>query len=334
MSDSEAKNKLQEANRRDLHAASSTLHQEGIRSVHSNATGVGRRKNSVFAKFGSVFIFGSVLMLAACGGDSDNKDTTNGNGGNGSAEVGKEEFGMTEEELVTAIEDVESSIAACMSDAGFDYTPIDPVTFREGMSSLAAVPGLSDTEFVERYGYGFSTLPPTQVFRFGEENQAIYDSLSPEDQVAYDRTIVGEKTENTYVLMLENEDFEGSGGCTKTAIEEVFSEEQLNPNFENPFDVLVETDPRYIAAVEEWAGCMSEAGYDYEAPEDAEDELLERLDDLTKGADPTTLSEGELDQLAELQAEERAIAVADLGCQEEHLVEVEEQVERDISGRN
>jgi hypothetical protein len=134
--------------------------------------------------------------------------------------------------------------------------------------------------------------------------------------------------------MLENEDFEGAGGCTKTAIEEVFSEERLNPNFENPFDVLVEQDERYIAAVQEWSGCMGEAGYDYEAPEDAEDEFLERLDDLTKGADPATLSEGELDELAELQAEERAVALADFECQEEHLVEVEEQVERDISGRN
>jgi hypothetical protein len=293
----------------------------------------------LLVKIGGLAVIVGALVLAACGGDSESNGDTGGNGTgngstNGSSEVGKEEFGMTEEELVTAIEDVEASIATCMGDAGFEYVPIDPVTFREGMGSLAAVPGLTDAEFVEQYGYGFSTLPPTQVFRFGEENTAIYDALSAEDQVAYDRTIVGEATENTFVLMLENEDFEGAGGCTKAAIEEVFSEERLNPNFENPFDVLVEQDERYVAAVQEWSGCMGEAGYDYEAPEDAEDEFLERLDDLTKGADPATLSEGELDELAELQAEERAVALADFECQEEHLVEVEEQVERDISGRN
>ena len=31
---------------------------------------------------------------------------------------------------------------------------------------------------------------------------------------------------------------------------------------------------------------MSEDGYDYESPEDAEDQILERYDSLTKGQDP------------------------------------------------
>jgi hypothetical protein len=289
----------------------------------------------VLKKIAALCIIGSALIVTACGGGSDDEQDTGRNGaGNGNAEIGKEEFGMTEEELVTAIEQVESSIASCMDAAGFEYTPIDPVTFREGMSSLASVPGLSDAEFVAQYGYGFTTLPPTQVFRFGDENAAVYDTLSPEDQVAYDRTIVGERTETTFVFMLENEDFEGAGGCTKTAIDEVFTEEQRDPNFENPFDVLVEEDPRYIAAEEAWSNCMNEEGFDYDSPEDAEDELLERFDDLTKGQDPATLTGSELTLLQELQAEERAIAAADLVCAEEHLIPVEEQVERDISGRN
>ena len=40
------------------------------------------------------------------------------------------------------------------------------------------------------------------------------------------------------------------------------------------------------------------------------------------------------DALTDLQAEERAIAAADLVCAEEFLIPVEDQVERDISGRN
>ena len=277
-----------------------------------------------------------VLVLAACGGGSDDsgepQQTTPS--GNGTQEVGREEFGMTEEELVSAIEDVEANIATCMTAAGFEYIPIDPVTFREGMSSLSSVPALSDEEFVAQYGYGFTTLPPTQRFRAGEENEAFFNDLSAADQVAYERTLWGDNTQATFVYMLENEDFEGAGGCTKTAIEEVFTEEQLDPNFQNPFDILVEQDPRYVAAVGEWSACMSEAGYDYESPEDAEDELLERFDDLTKGADPTTLTESDAEALVDLQAEERAIALADLACAQEFLIPVEEQVERDISGRN
>jgi hypothetical protein len=241
---------------------------------------------------------------------------------------------MTEEELVTAIEDTEAAIAACMSDAGFEYVPIDPVTFREAMSSLAAVPGLSDEEFVSQYGYGFSTLPPVQSFGAGDENRQIFEDLSEQDKVAYERELWGDNTEATFVFMLENEDFEGAGGCTKAAIEEVFTEEQRNPNFENPFDLQVEQDPRYQAAIEEWSACMAEAGYDYESPEDAEDELLERYNDLTRGAPPETLEGADQEALAELQGEERAIAGADLVCAEEHLIPVEEQVERDISGRS
>lgn len=292
----------------------------------------------MIARIGTIWIVGSVLLaLVACGGGDD--EGSNGTqqptpDGNGSEEIGREEFGMTEEELVTAIEDVEADIATCMEAAGFEYVPIDPVTFREAMASLTAVPGLSDEEFVEQYGYGFSTLPPLQRFGAGEENTQIFEALSDADKVAYERTLWGDNVEATFVVMLENEDFTGAGGCTKTAIEAVFTEEQLSPTFENPFDLLVEEDPRYISAVEEWSACMAESGYDYESPEDGEDELLERYEDLVRGADPATLSESDQAALEELQNEERALALADLACAEENLIPVEEQVERDISGRN
>jgi hypothetical protein len=46
------------------------------------------------------------------------------------------------------------------------------------------------------------------------------------------------------------------------------------------------------------------------------------------------LTGSDAEALVDLQAEERAIALADLACAEEFLIPVEEQVERDISGRN
>ena len=79
---------------------------------------------------------------------------------------------------------------------------------------------------------------------------------------------------------------------------------------------------------------MAEAAYDYESPEDAEDELLERYNDLTRGQPPEALEGADQEALADLQGEERAIAAADLACAEEHLIPVEEQVERDLSGRS
>jgi len=278
-----------------------------------------------------------VLALAACGGGSDSGSSETPQAtpaGTASEEVGREEFGMTDEQLVTAIEDVESLIASCMADAGFEYIPIDPITFQDAMSSLGSVAGLSDEEFVTQYGYGYTTLPPVQQFGAGEENTAIFNDLSPADQVAYERTLWGDNSNLTFVYMLENEDLEGAGGCTLEAIQQVLSEEQLNPNFLNPFDALVYQDPRYIDAVAKWSDCMRDAGYDYESPEDAEDQLIERFNSLVGGADPATLTGSDKDALAELQGEERAIAQADLQCQEQELREVEQQVERDISGRN
>ncbi len=292
----------------------------------------------MFARNITPLIIGGVLVLAACGGGSDEQDagqTQQPTSGADNQQIGREEFGMTEEQLVNAIDAGESFIAECMADAGFEYIPIDSETFRDGMELVGgSVPGLSDEEFVAQYGYGITTLPPTSDFRFGEENQRIFDDLSPEDQVAYERELLGERTGSTFVIMLEGEDFLPAGGCTKSAIEEVFTEEQLSPSFFNPFDALVEQDPRMIAANEDWSGCMHDAGYDYQRPDDAEDELIERLDAITEGADPATVTGSAKDALTELQGEERAIAALDLDCQERFLFDVEQQVERDISGRN
>jgi len=279
------------------------------------------------------------LLLTACGGSSSSdsgstdsgqtQDATSG----ASNQVGLEEFGMTDEQLVTSIDGVESAIASCMADVGFEYIPIDSVTFRDAMDSLGDAPGLSDEEFVAQYGYGLTTLPPTQDFGAGEENASIYNDLPPADQVAYQRTLLGEDAKATFVITLEHEDFSTVGGCTETAIKQVFTAEQLSPTYFNPFDAQVEADPRMIAANQNWSGCMREAGFDYARPDDAEKELLDRLEAITEGADPATLTGSAKDALTELEGEERAIAPVDLECQQRFLHDVEQQVERDISGR-
>jgi len=293
----------------------------------------------LFAKSFIPLIIGGIVVLAACGGGSDEENATDTQettpAANGSQEIGKEEFGMTEEQLVTTIDAVESSIADCMTEAGFEYIPIDAETFRDAMDLVGgSPPGFSDEEFVAQYGYGITTLPPKSDFRFGDENQRIFDDLSTEDQVAYTRTLVGDHETATFVLMLEQEDFLPAGGCTEKAIEEVFTPEQLSPSFFNPFDALVEQDPRMIDAQENWSNCMKEAGFEYATQGDPEDEFVERLQTLTGGANPADLTGSDKDALTELQGQERAIAAVDFECAREHIDDVEAQVERDISGRN
>ncbi len=278
----------------------------------------------------SVLAIATALVTACGGGSSGDSSSTPSTG---SGQVGTEEFGMNDEQLVTAIEQTESAIASCMADAGFEYVPIDPVTFREAMDTLNRPPGLSDEEFVAQYGYGFSTAPPSTKFGAGPENEAIKSQLSAADQVAYSQTLWGDDSDATFVTTLELEDFANIGGCTKTAVESVFTAEQLDPTFQNPFDELVMEDPRMIAALEDWSGCMSDAGYDFATPDDAEEEIMDRLDTITGGEDPSTLTGSDADALAQLQADERAIAAADSDCQDQYLSEVERQVEEDISGQ-
>src|SRR5215475_1276205 len=72
--------------------------------------------------------------------------------------LGTEEFGMSPRELVQAIEKTEQLIARCMREQGFQYIAADYNTVRKGMSADKRLPGLSEEEFINRHGFGISTL--------------------------------------------------------------------------------------------------------------------------------------------------------------------------------
>jgi|GEM_PF-753530 len=251
---------------------------------------------------------------------------------------GTEEFGLTEEELVEKVEAVEALIATCMSDAGFEYVPVDYATVRQAMDADKSAPGLSTEEYAATYGYGISTqlelaganTPAT--IGLGEQNMQIFNSLSEADQDAYDHTLFGENTDATFAVALEAEDFSETGGCTRTAIEQVFSADELSAAYYNPGDALIEQDPRVIAAIAAWSDCMREAGFDYDSPEEVEPDLEDHLDAILDGADFEELSAPAQAELTELQGEERAIAVADLECELKFIEPAVRQVETELYG--
>ena len=74
------------------------------------------------------------------------------------AGLGTEEFGLSQRQLVQAIEQVEALIAKCMRDQGFQYIAVDQDTVRAGMAADKRLPGVSEEEFVGRYGFGVSTI--------------------------------------------------------------------------------------------------------------------------------------------------------------------------------
>lgn len=230
---------------------------------------------------------------------------------------GVQAFGLTNEEFASYVQQVESKIASCMAEAGFEYVPADVTAVLEVGVWMRADPSMSREDFKTQWGYGISTRTdnPAREVGLGDQNIRIYESLSESEKVAYDRTLFGDDPEATFAMTLDDEDLSGTGGCTGTAVTEVFPEEMLSSSFTNPKDVLVESDPRVIAAEEEWMDCMAEDGYEYEDQDEIIEEYEERYDELLDGRDPEELTGADLEALAELQSEEIAIALKDLECQ-------------------
>ena len=269
------------------------------------------------------------LLAAACGGGTAD-ETTAADG----PQFGSEEFGLSMEQLTTRIEEVEALVGECMREAGFEYVPVDFVTVRLAMLADKSAPGLTEDEFREQFGYGISTQfdKPAVDLGLGEQNTRILNSLGSADQVAYLRTLYGENQHATFAVSLEAEDFSETGGCTRTAIGEVFTDEELSATYVNPGDVLIAQDPRVVAALSAWSECLAEEGFDYSNPDEIEDDIAERFDAIAQGEDPEALAGSDLDALVELQGEERAVAVIDFDCAEEVLEPVIEEVEAEIYG--
>jgi hypothetical protein len=286
------------------------------------------------------------VALAACsnGATTDQTvgtTTTGSNAASGTTEAnadgpqfGSEEFGLTMEALALRVEQVEGLIGQCMREAGFEYVPVDFVTVRRAMTADKTAPGLSDDEYRAQFGYGISTQlnKPLVDIGLGAQNARILATLAEADKVAYKRSLWGENEEATFAFSLEAEDFSQTGGCTLEAVEQAFKPDELSVAFVNPGDVLIQQDPRVVAALQAWSECVREEGFDYNNPDEIEGDITERYQAITQGQDPESLTGAALDALTELQGEERAIAQLDFECAEDLLEPVIEEVEAEIYG--
>ena len=269
-------------------------------------------------------------VSAACGGGSGSGSTAS----NGQPRFGSEEFGLSMDQLAAKVEQVEGLIGDCMTAAGFEYVPVDFARVKEGMDADKTAPGLSDEEFIAQYGFGITTQydHPGREIGLGEQNVAIYDALPPQEQVAYDHALLGEDREATFAQSVEAEDFSRTGGCTRQAVEQVFTPQELTQAYINPADVTIAEDPRVVEATGKWSDCLREQGYDYANPDDVEQDLHDRLDALARGADPRTLTGSDAAALTELQGLELALAPASIHCEEDVLEPVISKVEEEVFG--
>ncbi len=262
------------------------------------------------------------------------------------AGIGTEEFGLTPRQLVSSIEQVEALISSCMRRQGFQYIAADYDTVRKGMSADKRLPGVSEEEFIGKYGFGVSTMytgKPPQLSEgyspgkvgLGERNVRIFQSLSPADQVAYNRSLFGENTGATFAVSIETENFSRTGGCTREAIAKVFKPEQLDVSYYNPKDALINEHPRMKAALRKYRIEMRKAGFDYDHPDDVETDIRNRLAALTRGGTVPVarMSREQKDALRDLQDYERRVAAKNYQMAQEIFDPVEEEIERELYAR-
>ena len=273
------------------------------------------------------------LVLVACASSAPKKPDASRPTG---SQPGSEEFGLTTEQLASRIDTVEGAIRRCMTSAGFEYVPVDFATIKAAMGSDKTKLGVSDPDFIAQFGYGISTRlgepDPVVLNGKGEQNVTIYAALAPNDKISYDRSLHGENPNATFARALESEDLSGTGGCTRTAIEQNFAPAELVATYVNPVDARIASDKRMIDALAKWSKCVRAAGYEYDQPDDGPVDIANRLAGILKGQDPKTLTGPALDALTQLQGYERAVAVTAHKCVTDLVEPVVAQIESEIFG--
>lgn len=244
-----------------------------------------------------------------------------------STRTGSEEFGLSKQELVEYIEQIEGLIAQCMREAGFEYVAVDYNTVRRGMTADKSLPGYSEEQFMREFGFGIATLydgkPPQLAtmataakIGLGEQNARLFAALSPADQVAYTRTLFGEYPQATLAVALEAENFALTGGCTKQAIAQLFTPDEISATYMNPFDLQRQQDPQMASRYKQFADCMHAQGLPYTLEQEIEPDLHKRLLAITKNEPVEALSGDAKSALEKLRQEEVAIAAVLMGCGE------------------
>lgn len=242
---------------------------------------------------------------------------------------------MTEEEFADHVERTQALIAQCMEEAGFEYIPVDVKTIEDAQARVRTDPGYTRRTYKEKWGLAVTTRFDDPVRDTGlGPNLDIYTALSEAEQAAYFRTLFGDNPDMDFAFALDEEDFSETDGCTRWAVEQVFTRKQIKGSFVNPKDVLIDADPRIIEAHRNWSNCMQQRGYEYAYDQDEIiEEFEDRLDELVGDEDPSELTGARAEALKELQQEEIAVSLADLECQIEYTDAVYAQVETEVYGQ-
>lgn len=285
--------------------------------------------NSIAA---AIATLAAALALAACGESGSKQDSPVSKGGSV-----EDQLGRTQSGIEAAQAKIETDIAACMRAQGFQYTPVDPVAAR---AALTGKSNLSDEEFQSQFGYGIATLYGRGTPQ-SDPNLRVRQALTAADLRAYDLALSGGRPEQTFFRAADTGDFSQLGGCTKEATDKLLGGTELLTTLQRKLDELDDSivqDQRMVRAFEAWTTCARDkTGETYEDSEAVEIDVTKRLEAIVgtlpagepaPGAFANAVPAGAYDAAAldELRRLEVELSNADVSCEEEHIVPVEDKV--------
>ncbi|MFI2755129.1 hypothetical protein ACGIF2_16995 [Cellulomonas sp. P22] len=270
----------------------------------------------------------TALLLAGCS-DASSTSSEDPTTGPLSAYFERISGGYEEQDWDAMNRQMEEVTAACMREAGFEYTPQD-YTGTTTVVTEEAGAEYGTEEYAAKNGYGITTSIGATADPDAEEwvdaNADYVAGMSETEQAAYYEALYGEQS-TTDVEDPEAEATEydwTTAGCQGKASHEVYETGTAQEAWEDPafadlqeqIQALYEqssTAPQFTEINTAWSDCMSEAGYDFATVNDASmsisdasNALWENVQDES-GPDPAALEE--------LKTKEIATAVADARCQ-------------------
>jgi len=263
------------------------------------------------------------LLAGSCGGEDDAGADGRTNDLSALEELRPVLLQTDEERAAASVDfdrEVGERVRECVAEEGFEYRVPIPDTSAAPSPSQANIDGLSDEQFAAQYGFGWSTTidrDPLAVVPI-DPNDEYRQTLTPAAQAAYESTLA-------------------------TCQEQAYAAVEPPPGAQVSDDAValyedvqqrIETDERYVAAVDGWRECMSEHGVAAESPsamygligqrvqpfltifDEARNALLaanRRAEVADLRLDPM-LTPAQRDELSELQQDEIAYAVANVDC--------------------
>jgi len=296
---------------------------------------------------------GLALVLSACGGG----------GGTGAAEPEPSDAhspGPLEKMWTEAYGDftidasndqqrrMEQIVAECMSEQGWEYTPVEYPTMEEPIAEPMPVEGdgpqWGTEEYAKEFGYGIATydlgegdgaatmtaeplpIDPGDGSGWTDPNQEYVESLSETAQQAYYEALNGPQPTEEELSSGDWQYDPANAGCYGKASEQIYGgvtdiweDERFKGLIEemNLIYSSVENDPKVAEAKSVWTSCMADAGYPGLADSSAAQETIykELSAYWDKGEEPPA-------EVKKAVAEkERAIATADFGCSKKAKVD-------------